>query len=203
MTRSLFALPLLLGLTAAPAQNTVQGAGPLAGGEAALGKTYTLYLGTADALNFTLNRVEYLSGRFLTDPGTADERDYLREAGKKLVALHYSVQNPQKRDYNFRADSSLKVTGVDSDNKEVARTRGSMAYDEITRKTASMTLKPAQKINVISILELGSRASLPKLLVETNKATRAVWRYDLRGKVAALPYPFRDPGVPDGSAALD
>lgn len=203
MKKSWFILPALLGLTLALAQNTVQGAGQLAGGDAALGKTYTLYLGTPDALNFTLNKVEYLQGRFLTDPGTNDERDYLRESGKKLVVLHYSVQNPQKKDYNFRVDYSLKFTGIDSNNKELGRVRGSLAYDEITRKYIAMTLKPAQKVNLISILEIDSRASLPKLMVETNKQTKAVWRYDLSGKIAPLKDPFVDPTLKDGSASLD
>lgn len=203
MKKMLFVIPVLLGLTASLAQNTVQGAGQLAGGDGALGKTYTLYLGTPDALNFTLNKLEYLPGRFITDPGTNDERDFLPAAGKKLVVMHYSVQNPQKKDINFRADYSLKFTGVDSNNKDVPVARASRAYDEITRKSASMTLKPAQKINVISIMELDSRASLPKLMVETNKATKAVWRYDLSGKIAPLTDPFVDPAVKDGSAALD
>lgn len=201
--RSLLSLSTVLGFGAVLAASPgVQGAGQLKGGDAQPGKTYTLNMGTLQALNFTLNKLEYFQGRFLTDPGTNDERDYLRDSGKKLVILHFTVQNPQKTKVFLRGDL-LNIMGVDSNNKDVKRVYGSGIYDEITRKSANMDLQPAQKLNLVSILELDSRASLPKLMVETNKQTRAVWRYDLKGKVSPLNDPFRDAAVQDGSAALD
>lgn len=203
MKTAFIALPLVLGLTVALASSpAVQGTQQLKGGDGQLGKTYTLNLGTPQALNFTLNKVNYLAGRFIGDPGTPDERDYLQDSGKKLVVLHFSVQNPQKVKYRLRFDS-VNITGVDSNNKEVTRARGSSIYDEISHKTINVDLQPAQKMNVIMLLSLDSRASLPKLMVEANKATKAVWRYNLAGKITPVGDPFRDPSVPDGSASLD
>lgn len=201
--KKMLALPIALGLTAALAATpAVQGTQQLKGGDGQLGKTYTLNLGTPQALNFTLNKVDYLAGRFLIDPGTPDERDYLQDSGKKLVVLHFTVQNPQKVKYRLRYDS-VNIMGVDSNNKEVTRARSSGLYDEISRKTINMDLQPAQKVNAVVLLALDSRASLPKLMVEANKATKAVWRYNLAGKVTPVGDPFRDPSVADGSASLD
>lgn len=178
----------------------VQGTQQLKGGDGVIGQTYTLYPGTVDALNFTLGRLEYLSGHFLTDPGTPAERDGLRPAGKKLLIVHFTAHNPQGKERSFNG-FSVFLSGVDSNGKTVRAAQG--FYDEKTLKTVSLSLKPAQKINVVAALELDSRASLPKLLVETNRTTHAVWRYDLNGKVAPVIELLRDPKVPDGSAALD
>ena len=200
--RALLLLPplltLTLGLAASPA---VQGAGQLKGGDGVPGQTYTLNAGTPAALNFTLLGAEYSADHFITDPGTNDERDYLRPAGKKLAVLHFTVQNPQKVNTRLRGDT-LVLSGVDSNNKQVGRVYGSGVYDEITRKSVNADLQPAQKINLVMAMELDSRASLPKLLVEANRSTHAVWRY--APKIApVLPAALRDPSVANGSASLD
>lgn len=193
--RSILSLAALLGLTTVLAQNTaVQGTNQLAGGDAKLGQTITLYPGTTDAMNFTLKSAEYTVGHWFD----ADKNDYLPAAGQKLLILHATVQNPQKADHFFRGDG-FEITGVDSKNTEV-KPEWSW-FDEKTHAKVEMTFKPAQKLDVVFLMKLDAAVSLPKLIVNTSN--NKVWRYDLRGNIAGLKAPYADPASKDGSVALD
>lgn len=193
--RSTLLFSVWLGLAPALAQNTgVQGTTQLAGGDAKVGQTVTLFPGTENAMNFTLNSAEYAVGHWFD----AEKNDFLSPAGQKLLILHATVQNPQKVEHFWRGDS-FEITGVDSKNTEV---KPEWAwFDEKTHAPVSMTFKPAQKLDVVFLMKLDARVSLPKLIVHTSNDK--VWRYDLKGKIKGLPAPYADPAVKDGSAALD
>ncbi|AZI42996.1 hypothetical protein EHF33_09795 [Deinococcus psychrotolerans] len=184
------------GKPAAPPASTspaVQGTQQLAGGSAVVGKTYTLFLGTTDAINYTIRKAEYSVGHFYK----GDEDD-IRPEGEKALILHLTIQNPQKVELGI-SGNSIRFTGVDSKNQSVA---GDGAwFAEATHSEVHLQLKPGQKIDVYTRIVLAGDVSLPRLIVDD--ANSKVWRYDLKGQVAPLAAPFANPSVKDGSAALD
>lgn len=191
---ALLSLPGTLALAGNTPSTTVQGTNQLAGGDAKLNQTVTLYPGTSEAMNFTLKSAEYAVGHWLT----ADKNDFLPKAGEKLLILHATIQNPQKGDHAFRGDH-VAMTGVDSKNTEVKPEWS--CYDEKTHAVVEMTFKPAQKLDVIYLMKLDATVSLPKLIVNTSN--NKVWRYDLRGQIKGLAAPYADPASKDSSVALD
>ncbi|WP_425147254.1 hypothetical protein [Deinococcus sp.] len=176
-----------------PAVPVVQGTQQLAGGVATVGKTYTLFLGTTDAINYTIRKAEYSVGHFYK--GNDDD---IAPVGYKALILHLTIQNPQKQERSI-SGGSIRFTGVDSKNQSVSG--DGPWFDEATHSDVSLSLKPGQKIEVYTRIVLAADVSLPKLIVDD--AGGKVWRYDLKGQVTPLSAPFADPAVKDGSAALD
>lgn len=176
-----------------PATPVVQGTTQLAGGVGQVGATYTLFLGTSDAINYTIRTMEYSVGHFFTD-----EEDHMAPAGAKSLVLHLTIQNPQKVELHI-SGRSIRFSGVDS--KEQAVEGDGAWYDEQGHASINMSLKPGQKIDVYTRILLTSDVSLPKMIVDDRNNT--VWRYDLHGKVAPLPAGVVDPASKDGSVALD
>ena len=176
-----------------PTVPVVQGTQQLAGGAATVGQTYTLYLGTSDAINYTIRRAEYSVGHYYKG-----DEDGMPPEGYKSLILHLTIQNPQKQERGI-SGGSIRFTGVDSKNQSVSGEGG--WFDEATHSDVSLSLKPGQKIDVYTRIVLASDVSLPKLIVDD--AGSKVWRYDLKGQVAPLSAPYANPAVKDGSAALD
>ena len=176
-----------------PTVPVVQGTQQLAGGVAVVGKTYTLYLGTSDAINYTIRKAEYSVGHFYKG-----DEDSMPPQGYKSLILHLTIQNPQKQERGV-SGGSIRFTGVDSKNQSVSGEGG--WFDEATHSDVSLSLKPGQKIDVYTRIVLASDVSLPKLIVDD--ANNKVWRYDLKGQVTPLSAPYANPAVKDGSAALD
>lgn len=167
----------------------VQGTTQLAGGEGALGKTYSLGK-TDNALNFTLRSAEYSLA-----PVTVGTSVYSARAGEKLLVLRYTVQNPQKREVSV-SYSAFKITAIDARDVNhvfdnfVAREGGSDIY--------SSSLKPAQKIDLYLAFAVPAAGQVPKLIVERGDSS-PVLRYDLRGKVKGFAAPFADPADASGA----
>lgn len=161
------------------------GNGQLAGGNAAVGQAYTVGQGD-EALNFTLKSAEFVATR--VNIGT---QSYSPTADQKLLVLHYGVQNPGKSEQRYY-ESTLRFTVIDDQNtnhqnvEAVGREGSSEAVD--------LPLKPAQKIDVYTVLTLPAGNSAPKLIVQSG--SDPVLRYDLRGAVQALPAPYADPQNP-------
>lgn len=168
----------------------VQGTAQLAGGEGMLGKTYTL--GKADnALNFTLRSAEYSLA-----PVTMNTYVYSPKASEKLLVLHYTVQNPQKREVSV-SYSAFKFTAVDA--KDVNHVFGNYVAREGSSDVYSSSLKPAQKIDLYAAFTVPAAGPIPKLIAERGDGS-PVARYDLRGKVRALTSPFADPADASGAS---
>lgn len=170
----------------------VQGTAQLAGGEGVLGKTYTLGQGD-QGLNFTLKSVEYGVTR-----ATVGGYVYTPAADEKMLILHYTVQNPQKADRNF-SYSSFKFTAVDA--KDINHKFDNYVAREGTTESLGVTLKPAQKIDVVASMTVPAAGPIPKLIVAPS-GEGPVLRYDLRGKATALKAPFADPADTSGTTAL-
>ena len=82
-------------------------------------------------------------------------------------------------------------------NREYSQNIGQEA-DSLALGT--MSLKPAQKVDLYTYIVVAAGGEIPKLIVKRGDGP--VLRYDLRGKVKALPAPFADPSDSTGSTAL-
>jgi hypothetical protein len=182
--------------TPAAASNapSVQGTTQQNGGEGVIGQTYTLCKGTDNARNFQITKLEYSVGNYLYNGG--DDDDTLSPDKKGLI-VYMTIQNPQPREI-YIGGSNIRLSGVDSKNQNVSTENE--WYEQGTFRGVGTNLRPSQKINVIARFVLDTDVSLPKLIVDD--CNNAVWRFDLRGKVAPIPAPIADPAVPDGSSAL-
>ncbi len=170
----------------------LQGTAQLAGGEGAIGKTYAL--GKADnALNFTLTSLEYS-----LSPVTMGTYVYAPKANEKLLVLHYTVQNPQKRDVTVYY-GSFKITAVDA--KDVNHVFDNYVAREGTTEIYNTALKPAQKVSLYAAFAVPAAGQIPKLILEPKDGAPVV-RFDLRGKVKPLVAPFIDPADGSGASAL-
>ncbi len=173
------------------AQTEVAGTAQLAGGEGELGKTYTL--GKNNPINFTLRSAEYTVSRV-----TVGSHVYAPNAGEKLLVLHYTVQNPTKREQGIDY-SSFKFTAVDA--KDVNQLFNNYIAREGSSEIYQAQLKPAQKIDLIAAWAVPAAGPIPKLIVERESGA-PVLRYDLRGKAKPLVAPFADPADSSGATAL-
>ncbi len=174
---------------------SVQGTTQQNGGEGVLGQTYTLCKGSGgNAVNYQITKLEYSVGNYLYDGG--DKNDIL-DPSKKALVIYLTVQNPEKSEI-YVDGAKIHFSGVDSKNQNVSG--DNYWYEQGTLRAASTNLRPAQKISVFTRIVLDNDVSLPKMIVDD--CNNAVWRYDLRDKIAPIPAPFADPNVPNGSSAL-
>ena len=163
------------------------------GGEGMIGQTYTLCKG-GGAINYQITKLEYSVGDYLYDGGNKND---ILAPEKKALIIYFTVQNPQKTEIDVNGNR-IRFSGVDSKNQSVSG--DGYWYEQGTLREVSSTLRPAQKLGAFTRIVLDNDVSLPKMIVDD--CNDAVWRYDLRGKVAPIPAPFADLGVPGGSSAL-
>lgn len=159
----------------------VLGTNQLPGDFGQFGQTYTI--GKHSPLNFTLVSAEYMVGRY-----SAGSETIVPSEGQKLLVLHYTVHNPTPEPQDFDW-GSIHFTVVD--RKDVNHENKSLVVRDGTTETVSVTLKPAQKLNVQTVIVVPADGVIPKLIVQRDSES-AVVRYDLRGKVKPLPAPFAD-----------
>jgi hypothetical protein len=171
--------------------NQVQGTTQLAGGDGVIGKTYTI--GKGSPLNFTLRSAEYTKTRALIG-----QTAYVPEADEKLLILRFTVQNPQDREVSYTW-GDLRFTAVDAQdvNREYVQAVGR----DGTGEPIGLRLKPAQKLDVFTVVKVPAKGVVPKLIV-TREKDAPVIRYDLRGVAKALPAPFADPSDATGATAI-
>ena len=187
-------------LAAKPAAPAVQ----RAGGNGVFGKVYSsCQTGT---LYFRLKSAE-----FTVDQVSVGETHYSPEADQKLLLLHFTIQNPQKVEQLVRWDS-LNFTAVDAGNSN--HEGGADWGDETASATGSrpshnkvdMNLKPAQTIDVYTVVKVPAKGIIPKLMVLPGEDNGPILRYDLtkpENKVTPLKPPVADPSDPSGYTALE
>lgn len=195
---SLLAVSLAVALSATagycatkPAKRVVLGTTQLKGDQAQFGKTYTL--GKTAPINVTLNKAEYTVEPVLIGGGPI-----LTNANEKLLVLHYTLHNPNPKDYGL-AWSTINIQAVDSNDKNW-RYEQNIGM-EATGESCNMNLKPAQKTNVYAVIKVPAAGQIPKVIFESRD--KLVLRYDLRGKVKPLPAPIADPADTTGATALE
>jgi hypothetical protein len=167
------------------------GTAQLAGDQGQFGEVYSI--GKESPFYFRLTGAEYRVDRLrFGDTVVYPERD------KKLLVLRFTIQNPQKREATLRWDS-LSFTAVDSAN--VNHEYAELLGDERNSGQLDISLKPAQRVSAYTVIKVPANVSVPKLMVLPRDGS-PVLRYDLRGKVKAVPAPFADPKDQTGAAAL-
>lgn len=169
------------------------GTAQLAGDNGELGKLYAMRKG--DPLYFTLAKAE-----FTVNPVRIGDTLLSAKADEKLLVLRFTVQNPNKTDRLVRFDS-LRFMVVDAQN--VNHQCRAQWGDALTSQQVGLLLKPAQKLEMYTAIPVPAAGEIPKLMVQSNVDNDGpVLRYDLRGKVVALPAPIADPADATGATAL-
>lgn len=156
-----------------------------------LGHTYTL--GKVRPWNINLKSAEYT-----IDPVFFGDRAVWPKEDEKLLVLHFNVHNPQKGLALMRHDM-LRVTAIDSNDKNIEKEN--FLANEDKRQSIAQEFKPAQKMDVYTVIRVPDDAVIPKLMV-TSPSDKLVIRYDLRDKIKGLPASYADPSDPTGRKAL-
>jgi len=141
------------------------------------------------------------SAAFTTTQVQIGDTIYVPKADEKLLLLNFSIQNPQKTEQFVRWDS-LRFTAVDAMNvnHEYVQNWG----DVESHNSFSLSLKPAQKIDLYTVIVVPAKGTIPKLMVlPPQEGDGPILRYDLRGKIAGLSAPIADLADPTGATALE
>lgn len=168
----------------------VQGTTQLKGEYADFGTTYTL--GKESPLNITIKSAEYS-----VEPVKIGEMFYVPTAEEKLLILHMVYHNPRQSEYFVRWDTfSFTVVDPQSQNHDGLKDLGM----EKDKQTCSMSLKPAQKIDVYGVMMVPAKGEMPKLIIKSSD--ELVLRYNLKDKVKGLQALCADPQDKTGATAL-
>jgi len=176
----------------APAQGKsaiVLGTTQMPGDFGKFGQTYTI--GKYEPVNFTLKSADYSIETYVVD-----SHIYVPTVEQKLLILHYTIHNPLPKEqvYDWH---SIKYTIVDAKDKNADAIQA--VAREGTKENGRISLKPAQKVEVVSAILVPAEGVVPKLIVEREKG-QPVIRYDLRGKVTPLPANCADAADPSGAS---
>ncbi len=175
----------------------------LAGDNGVFGTVYSLRKDTP--LYFRLKSAEYT-----TDQVVMGDTVYVPTSEEKLLALHFTIQNPQKAEQFVRWDS-LNFTAVDSMNNNHEGNNYWGDDDAKDHAQIAMSLMPTQTINVITVIVVPAKGSIPKLMVLPGADNGLVLRYILVpdpkapavNKPGALKAPIFDPSDATGYTALE
>lgn len=148
-----------------PSGGTVQ----LAGGDGVFGTVYSIK--KEGTLYFRLKSAEYT-----TDQVVMGDALYVPKSDEKLLVLHFTVQNPQKSEQYVRWDS-LNFTAVDSMNNNHEGNNDWGDDDAKDHAKIAVSMKPAQTLNVITVIAVPAKGSIPKLMVLPGEGNGPVLRY--------------------------
>ena len=161
---------------AGPSKTIVLGTTQLPGDFGKMGTTYTI--GKSEPVNFTLKSADYSITPWMVGGSVS-----VPKANQKLLILHYTIQNPLPKEQSY-SGNRVRFTTVDAqdENQEMI----SSIAREGTTENLTISLKPAQKIDVTAAIMVSADGVVPKLIVEREQGAPVI-RYDLRGKVTPLP----------------
>lgn len=179
------------------AKKAVPATGPIVLGTTQLpgdfGKLATTYtIGKRKPINFTLKSAEYT-----IEPLTIGNDTYVPKGNEKLLLLHYTIHNPlpEEQGYDW---SAMQFTAVDA--KDVNHKFIQKVAREGTTEPLIVSLKPAQKIDVVAAILVPAEGVVPKLIVERERDAPII-RYDLRGQAKTLPALATDTADTTGATA--
>lgn len=153
------------------------------------GKAYTL--GKDPKLNINLTSVEYVATHFIID------KEFINpDEESKLLVVKYTIHNPNPIEVSVQ-EKTIRLTAVDS--KGMNRDHLSTVL-AATGERLAQTLKPAQKVEVASVIVVSAEGQVPKLMVAASDQEQPVARYDLKTKIKALSPPYADPKDPTGAS---
>lgn len=168
----------------------VLGTTQLPGDFGKLGTTYTI--GKSSPINFTLKSADYS-----VVPVTIGNNSWVPKADEKVLVLHYTVHNPLPTEQRYYW-ADILFTAVDA--RDTNHNFIQAVAREGEQQPLTVTLKPAQKLDVMAAIIVPAEGVVPKLIVEREKGAPVV-RYDLRGKVTPLPATVADAADTTGATA--
>ncbi len=172
--------------------NIVKGTTQLPGENAQFGVTYTIN-SSDKPYNFTVKSMEYTIG-----PVYLDQETYVAEPGKRLLVVHFTLQNPNKNDL-YGNSSQIDITAVDAKNGNWEAVNR-WAIEE-TSQTLDQDLKPGQKVNLRLVVSVPASESINKIMIIPTD--RKVLRYNLTGKIKQLEAQYADPKYPNLSVPYE
>lgn len=178
-----------------PSQQTgriVKGTTQMAGDNGKLNVAYTI--GKTDSINITVTSVRYslvreIVGSYVVAPSKEE----------KLLVIDFVAHNPNPKALPFDG-GALKFTGVDQES--VNRPYNGQFTRAKTGELFNTDLKPAQKVELRTVIVVPAAGTVPKLIVE-HRTGGPVLRYDLKPALKPLTAPFVDPKDETGMSALD
>ncbi|MEO7718854.1 MAG: hypothetical protein ABIY70_21860 [Capsulimonas sp.] len=168
----------------------VLGTTQLAGDFGKVGTTYTI--GKSTPINFTLKSAEYSVVPFTVGLNTWQPR-----GDEKLLVLRYTVHNPMPREQSY-SWSDIRFTAVDA--KDINHEFIQAVVREGDTQPLSISLKPAQKLDVVTAIVVPAMGVVPKLIVLRESGAPVV-RYALSGNVKPLPANVADASDASGATA--
>jgi hypothetical protein len=175
----------------------------LAGDNGVFGTVYAIK--KEGTLYFRLKSAEYT-----TDQVVMGDSLYVPKSDEKLLVLHFTVQNPQKSEQYVRWDS-LNFTAVDSMNNNHDGNNDWGDDDAKDHAKIAMSMKPAQTINVLTVITVPAKGSIPKLMVLPGSDNGPVLRYimnpdpkaPVQNKPGSLKAPIVDSADATGYTAIE
>jgi hypothetical protein len=176
-----------------PAQErVVKGTVQMAGDNGKLNVTYTI--GKVDPINITLTDVRYsvireVVGNDVVAPSKEE----------KLLVIDFVAHNPNPKAISF-SGAMLKFTGVDQESVNREH-RGNFTRAK-TGEIFYAELKPAQKVELRTVIVVPAAGTVPKLILE-HRTGGPVLRYDIKPNLKPLPAIFADPKDETGMTAAE
>ena len=170
----------------------VKGTTQMAGDNGKLNVTYTI--GKTDSINVTLTNVRYSVVREVVGSEVvAPSKD------EKLLVIDFIAHNPNPKALPFDA-ASLKFIGVDQES--VNRLYDGYFTRANTGELFNTDLKPAQKVELRTVIVVPANGTVPKLILE-HRSGGPVLRYDLKSYLKPLPSGFADAKDETGMTAAE
>jgi hypothetical protein len=160
-------------------------------------KAYTLGTRAAgNAMNVTLKSAEYTISQIKVGSSV-----FRPQEGEKFLVIHYTLHNPLPQEQGV-GYATITWTAVDAAGKDRNQEYLGVGVEDAKHSQLDQVLKPAQKIEVFAIIRVDGYGPVPKLMAARYEVTKPVARYDLKGKVTALPLPYSDPTDTTGATML-
>lgn len=171
-----------------PVKGTVQ----MAGDNGKMNIAYTL--GKIDPINITLTGVRYSVSREIVGQGAiAPNKD------EKLLVIDFVAHNPNPKTINF-GGGEVKITGVDQES--VNRVSNGSFTRAKTGEVFYAELKPAQKVELRTVIVVPANGTVPKLIFE-HRSGGKVLRYDIKDALKPIPSIYADPKDETGMTVAD
>jgi len=173
-------------------ERIVKGTTQMAGDNGKLNVAYTI--GKTDSVNITVTNVRYSVVREIVG------KDVIAPAkDEKLLVIDFIAHNPNPTALSF-SGAMLKFTGVDQESVNRLYT-GNFTRAK-TGEVFYADLKPAQKVELRTIIVVPAAGTVPKLILE-HRTGGPVLRYDLKPCLKPLDPMFADPKDDTGMSAVD
>lgn len=159
----------------------VLGTKQLAGDFGKLSATYTL--GKSTPLNITINSAAFSVDNSAYESAFEGMLHGQPKVEEKCLLLRLTIQNPTPETLTL-SPGGLKLTAVTPDG--TSSERFVLLNPKTQKECLNLPLKPGQKVEVLARGFVPAKEPIQKLIVQREEGTPVV-RYDLTGKITALP----------------